>query len=466
LAHVSQFKKDVVKKVSELISTYPIVGVVDMENLPAPPLQKMKSQLRGKVEIFMTKKRLIRLAIEKIKDKKQGIEKLEPYLKGMPALIFTKDNPFSLFKTLKKSKSAAPIKAGQVTPKDIEVKAGSTGFAPGPIISELSDVGIKCGVEDGKVAIKEDSIVAKEGDTVDQNLAGILTRLGIEPMEVGLNIRAVFEDGIIYDQKVLDVDEDKFKQDLQNAATWAFNLAIEAAYPTKDTVNVLIGKAFNESKAIGLEANIIDKGIINDLMAKAEGAMQSLKQTANIEVPDKKAEAPKEEPKPEAPTKPEEKKVEEKPQTPKKEETVTEKKEEILEKEKEIIKEEQKVEKEAKEKEKTEAPVEKEVEEAVKEEVEKELETERIDQEKKLESVEQDTDAKVAEMVEKTKKMSEKKPSADDLLQETKTETPKETKKEVEKVPSAADLASNKNQNQKTAEELAQELIKKGTLRK
>ena len=465
MAHVAQYKKDVVKKLTDLMSKYPIVGLVDLENLPAPPLQKMKSQLRGKVEIFMTKKRLIRLALEKAKETKPGLEKLEEYFRGMPALIFTNDNPFSLFKTLKKSKSPAPIKAGQTAPKEIVIKSGPTGFAPGPIISELGSVGIKCGVVDGKVAIKEDSVVAKEGDKVDQNLAGILTRLGIEPMEVGLNIVAVFEDKVIYDQKTLDIDEEKFNQDLSKAASWAFNLAFEAAYPTKDTINLLLGKAFQDSKAIGLEANIIDQGIIDDLLGKAERSMQSLKSTANIDTP--KAEEKKEEPKqevkgePKAEEKPAEPKVEEKPaeapkleEKPKEEakpkipkESTEEKKEKAIEKETEILKEEEKVEKEAAEKEKVESEAEKEVEEGIKEEVEKDLEKERIEQEKKIQEVEKDTDSKVAEMVKKTKEHAAgKQPTTEKLLEET--EVPKKEEKPEpkveEKVPTAAELADKK----------------------
>jgi len=45
----------------------------------------------------------------------------------------------------------------------------------------------------------------------------------------------------------------------------------------------MIGKAFNDSKAIGLECNIIDEGIIEHLLGKAERQMLSLKTTAKIE---------------------------------------------------------------------------------------------------------------------------------------------------------------------------------------
>jgi large subunit ribosomal protein L10 len=388
MAHVSEEKKKVVKQVVDLINQYPIIGAIDMESLPAPQLQAMKSQLRGKVEILMTKRRLMKIAFEQAKETKKGIEELIPKLEGMPALLFTKENPFSLFKTLKKSKSAAPAKAGQIAPKDIEIKAGPTPFAPGPVIGELGALGIKSGVEDGKVAIKEDKIVVKEGETITADQAGLLTRLGIEPMEIGLNVTAIYEDGTIYTRSVLDIDEDKFMSDLNTAIAWGNNLAIDIAYPTKDTINILLGKAFIESKAIGIEANIIDEGIVDELLGKAERSMLSLKGTANIEVP-KKAEEKKEEPAKEEP------KVEKKPaETPKKEKKVEE-----------PAKEEVKVEPKAEEKPAETPKEEPKVEEKPAEAPKKETKT---------------TDDKVAEMVNKTKKNAEgSEPSAQDLINES-----------------------------------------------
>ena len=117
-------------------------------------------------------------------------------------VLFSKENPFSLFKVLKKNKSSAPAKAGQKAPKDILVSKGGTNLPPGPMISQLSNVGIKTGVENGKIAIKEDCIVAKEGDEISQPLAEVLTRLEIEPMEIGLNLSAVYENGEILTKSV------------------------------------------------------------------------------------------------------------------------------------------------------------------------------------------------------------------------------------------------------------------------
>src|SRR3989344_6071657 len=209
-AHVAEYKKEIVSGLVNLMTDYPIIGLVNMENLPAPQLQKMRAQLRGNFYIAMTKRRLMKLAIEQVKSSRKGIEQLENHLGGMPALIFTKENPFRLSRTLQRNKSPAPAKAGQTAPRDIIVPKGATPFAPGPIIGELALAGIKSGVEGGKVAIKEDSLVAKSGEKIKPKVAEILTRLGIQPMEVGLDLVAVYEKGLIYGRDVLSVDEKEY----------------------------------------------------------------------------------------------------------------------------------------------------------------------------------------------------------------------------------------------------------------
>jgi large subunit ribosomal protein L10 len=276
-------KEHGVEDIAKLLVEYPIIGVVNMINLPTKQLQKMRADLRKTVVLRMTKRRLIKRAIEKIKAKKPGIEKIEEQLKGMPALLFTRDNPFALYKVLQKNKSNAPAKAGQIAPKDITVKAGVTSFAPGPIIGELGAFGIKAGIEGGKVAIKADTIVVEEGEVINDKLAGILTRLGIEPMEIGLSLTAVYENGNIFTSKVLAIDEEVYKQNITQAARWALNLAVETAYPTKETTVLLVQKAFRQAKGLCLSEGIMSKDLAADILGRAYCQMLSLKAAAGLE---------------------------------------------------------------------------------------------------------------------------------------------------------------------------------------
>lgn len=267
----SEQKKRTVQELKKLVKEYPIVGVVDMQNLPAPQLQGLRRALRGKVELHMARRRLLQLAL-----KGSASEKLEEHLGGMPALLFTKENPFSLYKTAQKNKSSAPAKAGQTAPNDIVVQAGPTPFAPGPVIGELGAIGIKTGVEGGKVAIREDSVVCRKGDLIKPKVADVLKRLGIEPMEIGLNIVVVMEKGVVFKAEQLAIDEDMFSAQLMDCINSARNLAIETAYPALDVVELLVQKAFREAKAVALESGVVSKELIEELIGKSEREAQAV----------------------------------------------------------------------------------------------------------------------------------------------------------------------------------------------
>lgn len=274
-AHVSDEKKQVVKEFTKLIETYPIVAAVDVENLPAKQLMNMRSNLRGKAELKMTKRRLMNIALENAK--KENVIALKEHLKGMPALLFSKENPFSLFKILKKSKSPAPIKAGQRTPKDIVIKAGPTSFAPGPIIGELGAFGIKAGIDGGKVAVKEDKVVAKEGDVINAKLAAILQRLEIQPMEIGLNLTAVYENGAILTKNVLDIDEDAFIKSLQDAFTDSLKLSMSIGLPLKENIEMMLQNAHLDAYKLAEAQSIMTADNVERILAKADSQAQAVK---------------------------------------------------------------------------------------------------------------------------------------------------------------------------------------------
>lgn len=279
-AKISNQKKKIVKEFSELLEKYPVVGALDVQKLPAKQLMEMRTKLRGTAHIQMTKRRLLNVAIDG--SKKENISELKQHLKGMPALLFTKDNPFALFKLLKKNKSPAPIKAGEIAPKDIIVKAGATSFAPGPIIGELGSLGIKAGIEGGKVAIKEDKIVAKDGDVISQKLAGILLRLEIFPAEIGLNLVAVYENGSVLDKSVLDIDEDAFMASIRAAASDAHALTIGIGLPTTENITQLLFKAQIDAQSLADGADIVTKDNVGKILSKAESQAGAVNNKLNL----------------------------------------------------------------------------------------------------------------------------------------------------------------------------------------
>lgn len=280
--HVSEKKKSDLKTLEKLLKDYPVIGIVDMSTLPGAQLQSMRIRLKDDMKIFMAKKRLIRIAIENVKKDMKGIDGLEKYLRGIPALLFTKQNPFKIFSIIKKNKTAAAAKAGQLAPVDIVLPAGPTPFGPGPVMGELGSFGIKCGIEGGKIAIKNDFVAAKKGEPIKDKIVGLLAKFGIKPMEIGLNVTAVFENGVVMESGLLDIDEAKFIGDISNAARWAFNLSVESAYITKDNSNLLVSKAFREARALAMERGILERDVIDAIIAMVSAQATTLKKEFNI----------------------------------------------------------------------------------------------------------------------------------------------------------------------------------------
>ncbi len=266
---ISPRNKIFADKLRALAKEYKIIGVVDVESLPAPQFQKIRASIRKTAKVLIVKKNIINLVLAELEKTHPGISALSDKMTGIVGLIFTNDNPFTLYKFVKKNKSSAPAKPGSIAPSDIIVPAGPTGFAPGPIIGELGSFKIKAGINAGKVEIKEDSLVAKEEEEISGALAGILTRLGIEPMEVGLNIKAIYEDGTLYERSILDVDEEAILADIVNETARCHALSIGLGYYTKDNIKHFVGTAGRDSLALGVGIAYPAAETISRLLSKA-----------------------------------------------------------------------------------------------------------------------------------------------------------------------------------------------------
>lgn len=281
-AHVAQYKKDIITEFVKLFQEYKVIGVINIENLPASQFQQIRIQLRKVALISVGKRRLMEIAIDQAKDSKKGLEHLKKHLGGMPALLVTNQDPFKIASLLRKSKSNAPAKPGQIAPRDIVIPAGPTPFSPGPIISELSQLGIKTSIEGGKVNIKNDVALVKEGEKIKPEVASILTKFGIEPMEIGIELKAVYENGIIYAEEILALDEAQFVENLKKARISALSLAMNIAYISKDTIDGLIKKAFLEANSLATNAEILNDETIKSLVAKAFANVHALQEKIKL----------------------------------------------------------------------------------------------------------------------------------------------------------------------------------------
>ncbi|MCL2116240.1 MAG: 50S ribosomal protein L10 [Methanobrevibacter sp.] len=276
MAHVAEWKKEEVKELKSMIDSFEVVGIVNLLNIPARQLQKMRQSLKDKATIRMSKKNLINLAFEDCNTKKENILDLSHHMDGQPAIVFTDMNPFKLFKILESSKTSAPAKAGNIATEDIIVPEGDTGFEPGPLLGELQQVGIPAKIDKGKIVVSKKHVLVKAGEEVSKNAASMLTRLDIHPMEVGIDLTAVYEDKTVYTSDLLTIDEEKTFADLQNAFTQAFNLSVNTCIPTKKTIVAIIQNAKSKSFNLAMNASILNSETTEPLIALANAKMLGL----------------------------------------------------------------------------------------------------------------------------------------------------------------------------------------------
>jgi len=276
MAHVAKWKFGEVEELTNLLTNNKIIAIAEIGGIPGPQLQKMRENIREKAQIRCAKNSLIMRALDEANKKVSGISELKSEIKGQAAIIATDMNPFKLFKEIKQTRTMAPAKGGETVKNDIEVKKGNTPFKPGPVVGELQKAGIPAAIQDGKVVIKNDKIVVASGNKIPVDVAQMLTRLEIYPLEIGMNLNAVFEGGTIYKPDVLDIDMDKFLSQLSQASSNAFNIALEIAWLNKSTINNLLQRAFYNAYTLALEKNIYTKDSTKQLISRAYTSMLSV----------------------------------------------------------------------------------------------------------------------------------------------------------------------------------------------
>ncbi len=233
----------------------------------------MRQSLRQHMVMTMAKKTLIYRAWKKAGNSGDELDALLDGVK-QPMLVQTDNlNAFQLFAELEKTRTGRAAKAGDIAPNDIVIEAGPTSFPPGPIVGEFNSVGIPAKIEKGKVAIQKTVTVVEKGEPISADLGMMLSKLEINPIEIGLILSGAIEGGIIMASEDLDLDLSGFTANVKTATSGAFNLACNIGWFTNETVPVLISKAAGEAMAVAIEAGIHNEETMPILISRAHARM-------------------------------------------------------------------------------------------------------------------------------------------------------------------------------------------------
>lgn len=269
-------KSKEVDEIKQLLKKHDVIALASLHKVRAAQLQAIRKKLRDRAYLRTIKNTLIKRAIKDVPEK-PNIEKLEDHLVGSTIFLFTGVNPFKLTLLLERSKVTTTAKAGDIAAFDVVVPAGNTGQPPGPIISQLGAVGLKTRIESGSVWISQDTTVAKEGEAISERLAPVLSKLGIKPVETGLSLKAVYEEGLIIAGDQLHIDVEETKLSIEEAHQSALTLALNSVYISPVTIELLLKQANRDAFNLSITENILTKETTPDVLRKAHGQMLNLK---------------------------------------------------------------------------------------------------------------------------------------------------------------------------------------------
>jgi large subunit ribosomal protein L10 len=266
-------RSEKLERVAQLRATllsHRMTALVGVRGVPASALQSMRRELRDRGHpILVAPNSAIRHALEEATKEAPSLAPLGEHLVDQTAILAAEGNPFSLFQELARTRSPTPARGGEVAPHDIVVPAQTTSFKPGPIVGELQHAGFPAAIEKGKVVLKKDVTIVKAGQVISREVAGMLTRLEIFPLEVGLELRAVVEGGTFYPPSVLSVDLDARRAELASAHRRALGLALEIGYVTPMTLPLLVTRAHRRALLLAVAAGYPTKETIAPLLARA-----------------------------------------------------------------------------------------------------------------------------------------------------------------------------------------------------
>ncbi len=271
---VLEEKSSEVEAIKDIFKEYKSVGIASLRKVRASQLQGLKKSMAGKVYLRVLKNTLIKIAIDEMNQAE--LKKLEEYLEGSNVFLFTDLNPFKLALLLERGKVKTTAKSGDIAADDVVIPSGNTGQPPGPVISQLNAVGLPTRIESGSVWISKDTLVVRKGEVINERLAGVLSKLGIKAVELGISMRAVFDNGLMISGDRLKVDVDATRRSVEASNQEAFALALEIGYTTKDTIKPLLQRAHQKAVALSVGAAIPTKDTIAELIRKANAEMTSL----------------------------------------------------------------------------------------------------------------------------------------------------------------------------------------------
>jgi len=278
-------------KLIKLLDEYPKIFIVGVDNVGSNHMQKIRHALRGKGIILMGKNTMIRKAVRGHTQNNPALEALLPLVRGNIGFVFVKDDLSSVKKILVENKVAAVAKAGVIAPVDVIVPKGNTGMEPTQT-GFFQALNIQTKITKGQVEIVNDVPLLKEGQKVGVSEANLLLKLDIKPFQYGLVIKTVYDNGSVYDAKILEMTDEDLLNKFHHGVKIIASIGLAIGYPTIASLPHSIIRGYKNvlSIALATEYSFPQADVVKNYLANPNAFATISNTPVDSKTPNKPAE--------------------------------------------------------------------------------------------------------------------------------------------------------------------------------
>lgn len=246
-------KKEYFERMKNLLFTYNKAFVVLVDNVGSGQLQNTRKGLRGRAEILMGKNTMMRKCIREFVEEHPGslFGQLEALCRGNVGFVFTNSDLGEVRDVIESNVRPAPARVGSLAPIDVIVPKGPTGCDPGQT-NFFQTLQIATKITKGQIEMTTDTHLITAGEKVTASQAALLQKLDIEPFTYGMELKSVYDNGSLFDAKVLDITDDVLATKFASAVTVLASLSLALGYPTQASVPHSITNAFKAILSVTL----------------------------------------------------------------------------------------------------------------------------------------------------------------------------------------------------------------------
>jgi large subunit ribosomal protein LP0 len=247
-------KAEYFERLTNLLGTFSKCFIVEVDNVGSKQLQDVRKVLRGKAEVLMGKNTMMRKCMKEYVENNPGspVEKLIECCRGNVGFVFTNGDLGEVREVVESNTRPAPAKVGAVAPVDVIVPKGGTGCDPGQT-AFFQTLQIATKITRGQIEMVNDTHLINAGERVTASQAALLQKLNIEPFSYGLVLKSVYDNGSLFDAKVLDITDEVLAAKFCEALNALASLSLALGFPTQASVPHSIVNAFKAILSVTIE---------------------------------------------------------------------------------------------------------------------------------------------------------------------------------------------------------------------